>query len=135
LNLASAKIFLKFGNSAFSHLNPIGAFLLETITGKAAEFPMRSPQRIQFFSSNGRPPRQGVKAGFFTFFDRFFLSVSRCFSFRPIPVVLSNDCLGPFAGLSPAATGGEFIRKSGRTQNRRIDRIPTAQPFDSVQTK
>jgi hypothetical protein len=72
LNLASAKIFLKFGNSAFSRLNPIGAFLLETITGKAAEFPMRSPQRIQFFSSNGRPPRQGVKAGFFTFFDRFF---------------------------------------------------------------
>jgi hypothetical protein len=56
---------LKFGNSAFYHLNPIGAHLLGTITGKAAEFSMPSHKHIPFFSSNGRPPGDAVIAGVF----------------------------------------------------------------------
>jgi hypothetical protein len=76
LNLAIAGIFLKFGNSAFYHLNPIGAYPLATITGKAAEFPMLSPKRTYFFSLSGRPSGQAATTEFFKLFNRFLFSQS-----------------------------------------------------------
>jgi hypothetical protein len=77
---------------------------LDTITGKAAEFSMLSPQRIQFFSLNGRPPRQALRAGFLTLFKRSpIFPISWYFPFQPFPVVSRNHFPGPFADLSPTA--------------------------------
>jgi hypothetical protein len=79
---------------------------LDTITGKAAEFSMLSPKRIQFFSLIGRPPRQALRAGLFALFKlSSFFPIFRYFSSQPIPVVSSNHFPGPFDDPSPTAMG------------------------------
>jgi hypothetical protein len=96
---------------------------LETITGKAAEFPMLFPKGIQFFPLNGRPPR-GLSAPGFRPLQTisFFSNLPGCFlPTTTFPGRFKQSFSRTVRRSVANGDGCENLRKSGRTKTGRVD--------------